>query len=339
MHSSNKIIFIVGNSRSGTTMMSRIIGKNRDVHTFQEIHFFEWMVSSQNLNKLISEDEATKLLNKLIGIQAESFYEQDDLSKYTEESKLIIISIEAQEYSAIDVYYQFLIYWTKKNNKMIPCEQTPKNLYYIDEILNNFDNAKVINMVRDPRSILLSQKNKWKRKFLGEQEMPFFESLRAWTLYHPITIAKLWVSAINTTNSYNDSNEILTIKFEELLNNPVKYTKEICDYCHLDFNMEMLNVPQVGSSIGEDNPNEKGIDKSKSSTWEKGAISDTELYIMQKIAKKQMQELGYELKDIQPNYLYLAYLYISFPVKITMAILLNLGRMNNIIETLKRRLK
>lgn len=34
-------IFIVGNSRSGTTMMGRILGNHTDVFTFHELHFFE----------------------------------------------------------------------------------------------------------------------------------------------------------------------------------------------------------------------------------------------------------------------------------------------------------
>jgi len=338
MSLNNKIIFIVGNSRSGTTMLSRVIGTSLNVHAFQEIHFFEWLVAPQDINKAISKDAAVILLNKLIGIQSESFYEQNDLSKYTDESILIIDNINSTSFSALDIYYNFLIYWANKNKKTIPCEQTPKNLYYINEVLNNFNDAKIIHIVRDPRSILLSQKNKWKRKFLGEKEMPFFESLRAWTLYHPITIAKLWTSAINTTENYS-SNQVLTIKFEELLQFPEQQVKKICKYCEIDFDLNMLNVPQIGSSIGMDEPNKRGIDKEKSSTWTKGDISNTELFIMQKIAKNQMIRLGYNIENIKPNYIHLIFLCISFPIKISIAILFNLNRMKNIIETLKRRIK
>ena len=338
MKLNEKIIFVVGNSRSGTTMLSRILGKNTEVHTFQEIHFFEWMVASQNLNNTITRDDAIQLLNKLIGIQAESFYEQENLSKYTHESQNILKGIKAPVYSALDVYHYFLIYWTQKQNKTTPCEQTPKNLYYIEEILNNFENPKIINMVRDPRSILLSQKNKWKRKFLGLKEMPFMESIRAWTLYHPITIATLWKSAINMATGYNQK-QVLTIKFEELITNPKQHVQEICKYCEIEFSEDMLNIPQVGSSVGQDDSDKKGIDKSKLSTWNKGEISNTEIYIAQKIAKKQMENMGYILEDVKPNYMYLSYLYLTFPVKISLAILLNLKRMNNIPETLKKRLK
>ena len=36
--------------------------------------------------------------------------------------------------------------------------------YHLEEILQFFPNAKVINLVRDQRDVLLSQKNKWKRR-------------------------------------------------------------------------------------------------------------------------------------------------------------------------------
>ncbi|MGY8989337.1 MAG: sulfotransferase, partial [Flavobacteriales bacterium] len=41
-----KKIFVVGNSRSGTTMMGRIIGKHSSVFTFKELHFFGQLWSS-----------------------------------------------------------------------------------------------------------------------------------------------------------------------------------------------------------------------------------------------------------------------------------------------------
>ena len=38
--SKTKQIFIVGSSRSGTTMMGRVLGNHPSVFTFKELHFF-----------------------------------------------------------------------------------------------------------------------------------------------------------------------------------------------------------------------------------------------------------------------------------------------------------
>ena len=36
-----KKFFVVGSSRSGTTMMGRILNNHPDIFTFHELHFFE----------------------------------------------------------------------------------------------------------------------------------------------------------------------------------------------------------------------------------------------------------------------------------------------------------
>lgn len=38
-------IFIIGNSRSGTTLMGSILGLKREVFTFKELHFFSYLWS------------------------------------------------------------------------------------------------------------------------------------------------------------------------------------------------------------------------------------------------------------------------------------------------------
>lgn len=337
MKSDHRIIFIVGYSRSGTTMMSRILNNNDSVHTFQEIHFFENMVPSQKLHNIITKNQALKLLCKLIGIQIEGFYMQKYLDNYLEEATNILQQLPENHITAANIYKEFLFYWTQKNGKSIPCEQTPKNIYYLKEILELFDNVKVINLVRDPRSVLLSQKNKWKRRFLGEGKVPKFETLRAWGLYHPITITQMWKSSIDV--SLKKQNDILlSVKFEEILENPNFVLKKVTHFCGIEFKDEMMLVPQIGSSVKSDNPSILGIDKSRISTWKAGGLTPTELYITQKIAIKQMQILEYENIRICPKSLNLFATYISYPIKIIIALTLNLGRMKNIKETLTKRL-
>jgi hypothetical protein len=337
MLSEGRIIFIVGNSRSGTTMLSRILGKNENVHSFQEIHFLERMVPTKKLRQKINEKEGKKLLCKLIGIQTEGFYKQENLTSYEAEANYILHTLPQQPWHPFDIYKQFLFYWAKKYGKEIPCEQTPKNIYYLKEILWNLTDAKVINMVRDPRSVLLSQKNKWRRKFLGEEEMPFFESLRAWTLYHPITMAQLWVSAVRASQDKQSEN-VLTVKFEDFLSSPDKIIEIICAFCGIKYGHKMLLIPQVGSSLGNDAPDKLGIDKNKISTWKNGGLSNAEIYIAQKITKKFMEEMNYQIIEVKPNMLIVWYYYVLYPFKLSVAILLNLGRMKNVLETLKRRL-
>ena len=169
-------IFIVGSSRSGTTMIGRILGKSSSVFTFKELHFFGTIWTKRN-NKELTKNDLIKLLSKLLSIQKNGLFNHNNsfLELKSKSEKLLSRDIK----NPLEIYRFFLDTITKENGAQIACEQTPKNLYYLEEIFQFFPNAKVINLIRDQRDVLLSQKNKWKRRFLGAKKIPFSEAWRS----------------------------------------------------------------------------------------------------------------------------------------------------------------
>ena len=53
-----KPIYIVGNSRSGTTIMAIILRQNREIFSFRELHFFEQLWSQEDKHKVLSRSQA-----------------------------------------------------------------------------------------------------------------------------------------------------------------------------------------------------------------------------------------------------------------------------------------
>ena len=49
------LFFVVGYSRSGTTLMGQILGLNSEVFTFEEMHFFEQLWSQEDRLSNLSE--------------------------------------------------------------------------------------------------------------------------------------------------------------------------------------------------------------------------------------------------------------------------------------------
>jgi hypothetical protein len=84
---------------------------------------------------------------------------------------------------------------------------------------------------------------------------------------------------------------------------------------------------------------EIGFKKERASNWKKGGLNTTEKWICQQMCNKNLVLNNYEIESFRPNLFYLLYYYVSFPVKISLALLMNLNRMKNIVETLKRRMK
>lgn len=332
----NKKIFVIGNSRSGTTMMGRILGNHSLINTFPELHFFEQLWSPSEGGISISIDNAKILFAKLLCIGRDGYL--TGCSQYTRYIPEADEQIKSNM-NKLEVFSKYLEYESSLKDKTISCDQTPRNLFYVEEILNYYSDAKIIYMIRDPRDVLLSQKNKWKRRSLGAKSIPLIEAIRSWINYHPITICQLWNATVNSMHSIEDHSSIKTIIFENLLEEPHKHIEEICDFLEIDYQEEMLNIPQVGSSVGHDDPSKKGINKTRTSAYKNGTLSNTELYICESILKNNMNKLNYLPDGYKPNILMLVGLYVTFPIKIFLALLFNLKRMKNIKESIKRRMR
>ncbi len=334
-----KYIFIVGNSRSGTTMLSQILGKNDQVFTFNELHFFEQLVDSKKLFSTINSKNSKVLLARLLDIQRRGYLHQRNYVQYLEEANSVIDDVYMKGFRYIDIYQLFLGYETLRNDSEISCEQTPRNLLFIDEILQVFPHAKIINMVRDPRAVLNSQKNKWKLKFLGLKKIPLKESFRAWINYHPVTISKLWSSSIKSGLNYRNTDQVLTLRFEDLLEKPFLEVKNLCDFIGIEYSENMLSISYWGSSREETIENKRGIQKNAKIGWLSGNITEEEIDICQKITHNEMLSLGYPLMNVRPSLIKLGILILYVPIHIIGAILFNLSRTKNIVSSIKMRLR
>ena len=333
-----KVIFIVGNSRSGTTMMRRVLGNHPHIYMLEELHFFEQLWSTADKTNAISSEKAVQLASKLLFIQRDGYLSEMDITKHQADAIKIVEGIQAPIFPHA-VLNGFLFFETQKNGKTIPCEKTPQDVFYIAEILELFPGAKIVNMVRDPRGVMLSQKRKWQRRKMGAGFMTKKEQRRLKINYHPITISKLWNSSIRAAAKFKNHPKVHNMIFEGMVNDSEKEIKALCAFLEIDFKPEMLMIPQVGSSNEADKPDAFGIKTERAGNWEKGGLNKGEVYFCQQICGDYMQQYGYEIKKINPNPLVIAYYYISFPVKLGLALLFNLHRMKNIGEAIRRRLK
>ena len=327
-------IFIVGNSRSGTTMMGRILSNSQLIFTFRELHFFGNLFSS-NDNNILTESSSVKLFSKLLCIQKKGIFNLHNYKDFIKEADHIL---DRKKSTPIEVFKIFLKYQKETNKAMIACEQTPRNIFYIQEILDNFPNARNINIIRDPRDVLLSQKHKWRRRSYGAPLIPFRESVRSFFNYHPITISKIWNSCISQANLYNNDDRVKTVYFESLLTKPKETVSEICDFIDIEFSEEMLEVRNIGSSNMKDEELVYNIDKSKIGKWKLGGLTNEEVYINQKICKQYIRQHKYKLVEIKCSYFLLFLQMIIFPIKIIISFMLNFRRFKSFKDLINKRL-
>ena len=322
-------------------MMGRILGKHPSVYTFGELHFFG-QLSAPPFSSELPEAEIEKLAAQLYCIQREGYRTHGNPHRFLQEAQGFLTGLTTYPKTSAALFEAFLHHEASENDKTIPCDQTPRNVFYIADILELYPNARVINMIRDPRDVLLSQKRKWKRRFLGGSDMPMKETLRDWMNYHPITISHIWCTAVNAAEQFRHHDRVTSVYFEELLTHPQQTVKSLCDFVGITYTPEMLQVPQVGSSVGKDRPQQLGINPQRAHSWHSdtngGELSSAEIYLNQRITAALMKEHNYSPVPIKPNIASLGLHLLSFPIKLVGAFFFNLDRMKNIRETLKRRI-
>tara|TARA_B110000196_G_scaffold284169_1_gene266534 strand:- start:2288 stop:3295 length:1008 start_codon:yes stop_codon:yes gene_type:complete len=324
-------IFIVGSSRSGTTMMSRVLDNNKSVFSFKELHFFSQLYTNRKHDTL-DYIASVNILSQLLSRQKDGIFR----NRINDKLNTLSSSLLSQDmsYSYFAIFKIFLDYITKQNHKTIACTQTPNNLFYIKKILKEYPNSKVINMIRDNRDVLLSQKNKWKRKFLGAKKIPLFESIRSLFNYHPITTSFLWRSSLKVTTDFSNHKRFMVVKFEDFLASPKNKCKEICDFLSIEFNDKMLLIPNIGSSTEHDE-GQLLIDSTKIFKWKNGGLNQAEIFLTQIISSGLMDKYGYVKKNFIFPPISVLFYFFTFPIKSFFALFFNLGRFSSLIDLIK----
>lgn len=329
-----RLIFVVGSSRSGTTMMGRILGRHPAVFTLKELHFFE-QAWSGHVDDRPGPAASEQLAARLFSVQRQGYLNRKTPELFREEAEALV---EGEDLPAHEVFARFLRYEARLNGCDIPCDQTPRNLFYVDEILAWYPGAVVVNMIRDPRDVLLSQKNKWRRRRLGGATIPAWEAFRARINYHPITVTRLWVSAVRTARRHAGNPRFADVRFERLLTMPESEVARVCKLAQLEFSPDMLNVPRKGSSVRTDDSSATGMDPDRANAWRRGGLSRTEVYLCELIAGREMRDLDIKASNLSPNWFALSGLVVLFPVHLILALLANLRRFGSIGAAIRRRL-
>ncbi len=333
---SNKMIFVVGNSRSGTTMLGRMLGRNSKVYKFPELHLFGPCISHGKEFDPLTEQECIKAFTWLLDVADRKLHATRDPKKYEVEAKELTRKHFHEGIHAWELYYHFVNYEVRRKGKEIPSEDLPGNIFKIDQILEIFPFAKIVHIVRDPRDVLLSQKNRHQRRKLGGGYVKRREMLRFWANYHPQLICRLWKNAVKA-GCTPEREKVLTVHFENLISSPEVTLRKICSHCTINFEEDMLNVPQVGSSMRKDEPGKSGIDSSRSGSWNKGGLNNAEIEICEEINGAMMERLGYKRSNLKGSLLQKLKLWALLPIKGSLSLLLNWSRTKGKLDYLLRR--
>lgn len=286
-----RIVFVTGASRSGTTVLSRVLGNHPMILWSRELHYFGDLCPADAARRL-DDQEIEHLAAMVFSRHARNLWEKGPTPPERLRARQLRETLAPEQRTGYGLFSAAMACLAADAGKPIICEQTPRNVFYAQSILEHLPKASFVHLVRDPRAVVASQKNRWKMRMLGASHIPVQETIRTWVNYHPVTMARLWVSATDAGLRLADHPRFRLLRFEDLLTTPEDCVRSLCDFLEVPFERDMLLVPKWGSSNVRHEGDNKGLAKDVLDNWET-VLTASETEIVERISGGLMQRFDY----------------------------------------------
>jgi hypothetical protein len=274
-----QFIFIVGVSRSGTSLMRRTLNKSDQIAISTENHFLGHLVPSEGIRYKfrrfgdLSEDNNVRKLvdyiysgglgnsSKLRGI---SFHWRWIITKVDKEDFLQrILDSDRTERALFIVMMQV---YASRRAKPIMGEKTPAHVRYVPTLLEWFPEGKIIHMLRDPRAIFVSELKRRKQYPLTTpyRQLRHFDFLFKSYIVLQTTLA--WLESVYRYSRYKEHypNHYFLMRFEDLVRDPEKHIRRVCDFLGVEFHDKMLKQMVISNGF---RAGQAGFDAGASNRW------------------------------------------------------------------------
>ena len=199
-------IFVVGTPRSGTTLLQAILVNSGIFFPMPETHFFSrvaYGVPERNLSK----EDRQKILHML--------------------TKKVRIKIDEQiiweSESKIDIFeYIVGTFNTKKKANFV--EKTPRHIFFYQEIMKYYHDARFVCIIREPKNIVSSQ--------LTKTTNPDKSIIRISLLYNKIARSILEAKK-------NDN--VLLMRYEDLTDEPEQTIGNLFEFLSLPYDPSLVD--------------------------------------------------------------------------------------------------
>lgn len=274
---------IVGRGRSGTTLLRAILASHPDLAIPEESHFIAML-------------RRPRRYERPDGFAVERFAEDISgvwwMRRWGLSEPEVRAALEAAAprncRDAIRALYRL---YARREGKGRYGDKTPIYVLHIAFLARLFPEARFVHVIRDGRDVALS--------FLDASFGPSTIAEAAWS----------WRRAVRRGRSAGrrlGSGRYLEVRYEELVADPERSTRHVCDFIGLPFEERMLRYFEQGDRllVGIDNPHEhtsimlpptKGL-----RDWRR-QMSKADVSVFEAIAGDLLSELGYERSNGSPS--------------------------------------
>ena len=225
---SERLIFVGGCPRSGTTLVQNMLDSHPDVFGGPEfLHLQDIIQLRKKLKRSIS-----------VGwIDLFCSHEELDRHLRTLVQNLFLPLSDERQCTYLS-------------------EKSPMNILVFSELIDLFPEAHFIHIIRDPRAIVSSMQDVRMRAKQKQVDIPSYTT----SISSCIDFTrKCFKAGFSSLEKFPE--KILTVPYEHLVSNPEKESKKICKFLGIDWNDQML-MPQNRKHLGE-----KAITSNSGEIW------------------------------------------------------------------------
>lgn len=277
-------IFVVGFTRSGTTLLQSLIATQKNIYTFPETHFFCEYLNKflQTNNGIIAKEcleEFFKKAREFSGLNID-WYEADYFKVLADKGMLT----EKNLFENIVKQYLIKQISYKNISKVVWLEKTPYHGFVMNKILQIYPQARFISLIRHPVPAIYSTK-----KHLHPGESYEF-------------IASKWKRMVNKITEFKvqHPDKIYTVKYEELIKDTKNVMKGIMSFLQMGFHEDKLaTYPDMAKIVVEpfekwkNNVLQPEIKDSAGDFLNDILIQD--ILMIQRMLKKEIKEHDFEI--------------------------------------------
>lgn len=278
MSRDNVPFFIVGASRSGTTLLRLIMAGHSRIHIPAETWFVEPLVQQLPLTQALSSAQARQAIDIIT-----SHYRWPDMGIPADE---FVKSAEAlAEPKLADIVNLVYRRQLEAAGKSRFGDKTPQYIGIVPELAALYPGAKFIHLIRDGRDVAISfiDADFEGRCYDGER----FQWI--WTIHKGIAYRRS-----------PQASDILEVRYEDLVSNPEPTVRAICKFLGEEFEPAMLQfqerremVPARGRHIHT--KLEQPLSNDATQIWRK-KLSGPECFAMEACIRNELALLDYPLR-------------------------------------------
>lgn len=265
--SDKKRILITGVKRSGTTFFANFLNAQKKFVVFADFLRSLFDVGSalkiDDINRSLSDREKNVLFSNLIA--------EGMMFNKTEFKSLKREDINSWS----DLFEAAFEILAPASDNWLGVKKTDE-LHFLDLLLKN--DYKIIYLIRDPRDVLLSSKNRF-------------------GTYNLFRIINIWKKSISTIDKYRNNKNFMAIRFEDIIQREKNTVKALNTFfkTDLDYDLEQATIRDNtefidNSSFGDIS---KMFDANAIYRWKQNIDSD-EVIFASRYLSNEIDKLGYE---------------------------------------------